>query len=134
MPPLMPQHFGQLESVYTGVMSAIRAEARQAEEQTAVAEEINRNVVNISQAVSDTTQGAEHTAQASDELARPSALPGDGFPSLFLVSALRGESNPRRRPRRNFVTNCFQNILKVVFPVARDLLNPMQHSQGSGHG
>ena len=47
--------------------------ASAAEEQTAVAEEINRNIVNISQAVNDTTQGAQHTAQASDELARLAA-------------------------------------------------------------
>ena len=47
--------------------------ASAAEEQTAVAEEINRNIVNISQAVNDTSQGAHHTAQASDELARLAA-------------------------------------------------------------
>ncbi len=47
--------------------------ASAAEEQTAVAEEINRNVVNISQSVHHSADGAGHTAQASDELARLAA-------------------------------------------------------------
>ncbi len=47
--------------------------ASAAEEQTAVAEEINRNVVNISQSVHHSAEGAGHTAQASDELARLAA-------------------------------------------------------------
>jgi methyl-accepting chemotaxis protein len=39
-----------------------------AEEQSAVAEEINRNVVEINQIADMTAAGAQHTAQSSDEL------------------------------------------------------------------
>lgn len=44
--------------------------ATAAEEQSAVAEEINRNIVNISQVVEQTAQGATRTSGASAELAR----------------------------------------------------------------
>jgi methyl-accepting chemotaxis protein len=44
--------------------------ATAAEEQSAVAEEINRNVVSISQIADQTTQGAEHTKQASGDLSQ----------------------------------------------------------------
>jgi methyl-accepting chemotaxis protein len=44
--------------------------ASAAEEQSAVAEEINRNIVNISHVATETTDGAQQTARASEELAR----------------------------------------------------------------
>ncbi len=44
--------------------------ATAAEEQSAVAEEINRNIVNISQVAEDTFDGARKTADTSDELVR----------------------------------------------------------------
>ncbi len=44
--------------------------ASAAEEQSSVAEEINRNIVNISQVAEQTNQGAQQTASASEELAR----------------------------------------------------------------
>jgi len=44
--------------------------ATAAEEQSAVAEEINRNVVNISQLADQTSEGAKQTSQVSDELVR----------------------------------------------------------------
>ncbi len=44
--------------------------ATAAEEQSAVAEEINRNIVNISQVADDTSEGARQTAAISDELVR----------------------------------------------------------------
>ncbi|MFW5453657.1 methyl-accepting chemotaxis protein [Thioalkalivibrio sulfidiphilus] len=47
--------------------------ASAAEEQSAVAEEINRNVVNISQAVDETASGSQQISTASDELARLAA-------------------------------------------------------------
>ncbi|OOG26195.1 methyl-accepting chemotaxis protein [Thioalkalivibrio denitrificans] len=47
--------------------------ASAAEEQSAVAEEINRNVVNIREAVDDTAQGSGQISTASDELARLAA-------------------------------------------------------------
>ncbi len=47
--------------------------ASAADEQTSVAEEINRNIVNISDGVNQTTQGTQQTAQASEELARLAA-------------------------------------------------------------
>lgn len=44
--------------------------ASAAEEQSAVTEEINRNIVNITQIAESTTTGADQTAQASEDLAR----------------------------------------------------------------
>jgi methyl-accepting chemotaxis protein len=44
--------------------------ATAAEEQTAVAEEINRNVVNISQLADQTSEGAKQTSQVSEDLVR----------------------------------------------------------------
>ena len=44
--------------------------ASAAEEQSAVAEEINRNIVNIGTVADETATGSEHTASASAELAR----------------------------------------------------------------
>ena len=44
--------------------------ATAAEEQSAVAEEINRNVVNISEIVDRTAEGASQTSMASEELAK----------------------------------------------------------------
>ncbi len=44
--------------------------ASAAEEQSAVAEEINRNIVNIGAVADETATGSEHTAEASAELAR----------------------------------------------------------------
>ncbi|MDP3978446.1 MAG: methyl-accepting chemotaxis protein [Pseudomonas sp.] len=44
--------------------------ASAAEEQSSVAEEINRNVANVSQVAEQTSVGAQHTAAASEELAR----------------------------------------------------------------
>ena len=43
--------------------------ATAAEEQSSVAEEINRNVVNISDIVDRTAEGASQTSLASEELA-----------------------------------------------------------------
>lgn len=47
--------------------------ASAAEEQSAVTEEINRNITNITQAVEQTSSGSRQIAQASDELARLAA-------------------------------------------------------------
>ncbi|MFN2349643.1 MAG: methyl-accepting chemotaxis protein [Thioalkalivibrio sp.] len=47
--------------------------ASAAEEQSAVAEEINRNVVNISQAVDESASGSQQISTASEELARLAA-------------------------------------------------------------
>lgn len=44
--------------------------ASAAEEQSATAEEINRNIVNISEVAHETATGSQQTASASDELAR----------------------------------------------------------------
>ncbi|MDP1708254.1 MAG: methyl-accepting chemotaxis protein, partial [Gammaproteobacteria bacterium] len=44
--------------------------ASAAEEQSKVAEEINRNIVNISQVAGQATTGTQQTAEASNELAR----------------------------------------------------------------
>lgn len=57
---------GTINDLNTQIASA-------AEEQSAVAEEINRNIVNISQVADQTSQGAEQTSVASAELARLSA-------------------------------------------------------------
>jgi len=57
-----------------GAISDMNAQiASAAEEQGAVAEEINRNIVNISQIANQTASGAEQTATASAELARLAA-------------------------------------------------------------
>lgn len=47
--------------------------ASAAEEQSATAEEINRNIVNISEIAQETSSGSRETATASDELARLAA-------------------------------------------------------------
>ena len=47
--------------------------ASAAEEQSATAEEINRNIVNISEVAQETSTGSRQTATASDELARLAA-------------------------------------------------------------
>ncbi len=47
--------------------------ASAAEEQTAVAEEINRNIVGITQAGQESAQGAQQTATSSEELAKLAA-------------------------------------------------------------
>lgn len=47
--------------------------ASAAEEQSAVAEEINRNIATISESADNTANGAQQTAQAGEELARLSA-------------------------------------------------------------
>lgn len=47
--------------------------ASAAEEQSAVAEEINRNIVNISQVANQTAVGAQQTASASNEMAKLAA-------------------------------------------------------------
>lgn len=67
---------GSLSSITEAVakindMNALIASA--AEEQSSVAEEINRNISNISQVTDQTLTGAQQTATASEELARLSA-------------------------------------------------------------
>jgi methyl-accepting chemotaxis protein len=47
--------------------------ATAAEEQSAVAEEVNRNITNISHIADKTSEGAKHTAQISEELVRLAA-------------------------------------------------------------
>lgn len=62
-----------LQSI-TGVVDNIKSMNMQiasaAEEQSATAEEINRNIVNISEVAQETAGGSQQTASASDELAR----------------------------------------------------------------
>jgi methyl-accepting chemotaxis protein len=58
--------------------------ASAAEEQSAVAEEINRNIVNISHVSTQTADGSEQTAQASIELARL-ALDLQGLVARFKI-------------------------------------------------
>jgi methyl-accepting chemotaxis protein len=54
-----------------GTINDLNAQiASAAEQQSSVAEEINRNIVNISQVAEQTNQGAQQTAAASEELAR----------------------------------------------------------------
>lgn len=54
-----------------GAINDLNAQiAAAAEEQSAVAEEINRNIVTISQVADQTSQGAQQTASASEQLAR----------------------------------------------------------------
>ncbi len=64
-------HALQSISQAVGTISDMNAQiASAAEEQNAVAEEINRNIVNISQIADQSAAGATQTASASDELAR----------------------------------------------------------------
>jgi methyl-accepting chemotaxis protein len=62
-----------LQSI-TGVVDNIKSMNMQiasaAEEQSSTAEEINRNIVNISEVAQETAGGSQQTASASDELAR----------------------------------------------------------------
>ena len=64
------------------IMNAQIASA--AEEQSAVAEEINRNIVNISDEATATSEGAKQSASASGELARQ-AQHLDGLVAQFIV-------------------------------------------------
>jgi methyl-accepting chemotaxis protein len=65
---------GEALSAITGVVDNIKNMniqiASAAEEQSATAEEINRNIVNISEVAQETAGGSQQTASASDELAR----------------------------------------------------------------
>ncbi len=65
---------GEALQAITGVVDNIKSMNMQiasaAEEQSATAEEINRNIVNISEVAQETVSGSQHTANASDELAR----------------------------------------------------------------
>tara|TARA_R110002072_G_scaffold3149_3_gene23393 strand:- start:41271 stop:42452 length:1182 start_codon:yes stop_codon:yes gene_type:complete len=72
---------GEALQAITGVVDNIKCMNMQiasaAEEQSATAEEINRNIVNISEVAQETAAGSQQTASASDELARlASALQG----------------------------------------------------------
>ncbi|HKK13571.1 MAG TPA: methyl-accepting chemotaxis protein, partial [Gammaproteobacteria bacterium] len=61
-----------LQAIHTAVTSITDMTsqiASAAEEQSAVAEEINRNLVNISQVADETAEGAEHTQATSEALA-----------------------------------------------------------------
>ncbi len=65
---------GDALQAITGVVDNIRSMniqiASAAEEQSSTAEEINRNIVNISEVAQETAGGSQQTASASDELAR----------------------------------------------------------------
>ncbi len=65
---------GEALQAITGVVDNIKSMniqiASAAEEQSATAEEINRNIVNISEVAQETAGGSQQTASASDELAR----------------------------------------------------------------
>jgi methyl-accepting chemotaxis protein len=65
---------GEALEAITGVVDNIKSMNMQiasaAEEQSATAEEINRNIVNISEVAQETAAGSQQTASASDELAR----------------------------------------------------------------
>lgn len=65
---------GEALQTITGVVDNIKSMNMQiasaAEEQSATAEEINRNIVNISEVAQETAGGSQQTASASDELAR----------------------------------------------------------------
>jgi len=65
---------GEALRAITGVVDNIKSMNMQiasaAEEQSATAEEINRNIVNISEVAQETASGTQQTANASDELAR----------------------------------------------------------------
>ena len=68
------QKAGEALNAITQVVYNIKAMNMQiasaADEQSATAEEINRNIVNISEVAEETASGAQQTANASDELAR----------------------------------------------------------------
>lgn len=65
---------GEALQAITGVVDSIKGMNMQiasaAEQQSATAEEINRNIVNISEVSQETAGGSQQTASASDELAR----------------------------------------------------------------
>jgi methyl-accepting chemotaxis protein len=65
---------GEALQAITGVVDNIRSMniqiASAAEEQSSTAEEINRNIVNISEVAQETAGGSQQTASASDELAK----------------------------------------------------------------
>ena len=68
---------GQALEAITGVVDNIKTMNMQiasaAEQQSATAEEINRNIVNITEVAQETASGSRETASASDELARLAA-------------------------------------------------------------
>ncbi len=68
------QKAGQALNAITQVVYNIKAMNMQiasaADEQSATAEEINRNIVNISEVADETAAGAQQTSRASEELAR----------------------------------------------------------------
>jgi methyl-accepting chemotaxis protein len=68
---------GEALQAITGVVDNIKSMniqiASAAEQQSATAEEINRNIVNISEVAEETAGGSQQTASASDELARLAA-------------------------------------------------------------
>ena len=59
-----------ITQVVDGIKAMNMQIASAAEQQSATAEEINRNIVNISDVANDTATGSRQTATASDELAR----------------------------------------------------------------